>query len=506
MRRRAATVGTAAVVGAAALAVASVAALLVTIFTTGSDRAPAEVGSGTFAPDDEVVTTTAGRLRGVHDGTTRSWRGIPFAAPPTGERRWRPPAAAQPWTGVRNADTPGPGCLQPEPYTFGARSLVPRPGTSEDCLYLEVSRPDDDRTGLPVMVWIHGGGFFAGSGSSATDVAAGFARRGVVLVALNYRLGRLGYFAHPSLPGETGNFGLLDQVAALQWVRDNIDAFGGDPGAVTVAGGSAGAMSVNALMATPAADGLFARAIAQSAPGDSRAQTMAQARRTGEAFLPGRTRSQLYALPGRALLDGSFNTLAGDAPLVDAVMPRSAAATFAAGDEATVPYLLGTTASEFGDDAFASFGVDAARLRDGLGGPEHAALVSAYGAQAYEADVLNDLVFGLPAVELAVQHARRAPTYRYVFARPAEARHGAESAYVFDLVPDGGGAALSDAVADYWAGFVTSGSLEADGHPAWPQVSAGSPGAWMQLGPDRPVPHDDDTALPRLAALRQSLS
>jgi para-nitrobenzyl esterase len=465
---------------------------------TSEPQVPSEPMTGS-------VETTSGPVRGVRGQGVRAWLGLPYAAPPTGPLRWRPPAVPTPWRRVRAADRFGASCLQPTAYEFGQERLTARPESSEDCLYLNVVRPDDRTTGLPVMVWLHGGGFFAGSGSSVVGAATALVRRGIVLVTVNYRLGRLGFFGHPSLPGDIGNFGLLDQVAALQWVRDNAAAFGGDPENVTLAGGSAGAMSVNALMATPAAEGLFARAISQSAPSDALARPLAQAREQGAAAYPGLTAAQLRRLPADQLLDSRFNTLAGDAPLLDAVLPEPSATAFADGTEQRVPYLVGTTTEEFSDAAYRSFDVDPEEARDALGGRRHDDLVAAYG-DAYDSEVLDDLVFDLPAVERAVTHGRRAPTYRYTFRGVGYAGHGAEGAYVFDTVEGGAGGRLSDAVADYWVAFMRAGRPDVAGLPTWPEAGGETPAAYLELAPGGPVPHDEDDRLSRLGALRLAVS
>ena len=237
--------------------------------------------------DAPVVRVDTGELQGEADDGVDAFKGIPFAAPPVGDLRWRPPQPAAPWTGVRQAAEFGANCMQGRgggpPPSAGARAGAPAPAPappagapvvqapSEDCLFLNVWRPASATPGarLPVMVWIHGGGFTGGSGASPNTSGAQFARQGVVLVSVNYRLGRFGFFAFPALsrerPDETkGNYAYMDQIAALQWVKRNIAAFGGDPNNVTIFGFSAGGVSVHSLLASPMARGLFHKAIAQS--------------------------------------------------------------------------------------------------------------------------------------------------------------------------------------------------------------------------------------------------
>lgn len=498
-----------AAVVALVLMAAAVAVVLLVPQRAGDQGSPdpgaPSVPAAATGPIGDVVPTTSGRVRGFSDGGVRSWLGLPFAAPPTGRLRWRAPQAPASWDGVRRAREAGAACLQPDQYTFGDESLTARPGSSEDCLFLNVVRPADDTRGLPVMVWLHGGGFFGGNGATAALDGHALVERGVVLVTVNYRLGRLGFFGHPSLGGDVANFGLLDQVAALRWVRANVAAFGGDAANVTLFGGSAGAMSVNALMSSPVADGLFDRAISQSAPSDDRARTLADVRERGAAAFPGLSAGELRALPGDDLLDSTFNTLSGDAPVVDSVLPESAARAFARGDEIAVPYLVGTTADEFSDDDFRAFGVDPDELRGLLGGTRHDRLVTAYG-DAYAADVLDDVVFDLPAVERAVAHGRRAPTFRYVLSGVGYSGHGAEGDYVFDTVSGGRAGRLADAVADYWVAFARTGRPEVDGLAAWPEASGAEGSSYLSLQPGDLVVHPQDPLLSRFGALRAALS
>jgi len=220
------------------------------------------------AQDDLVVQTASGMVRGVKEGDVNIFRGIPFAAPPVGDFRWRPPQPVTPWEGVRDAKEFGPTCAQ---AGFGAGPGAIARGSSEDCLYLNVWKPAGASQGekLPVMVWIHGGAFVGGSGNTSGN---GFATKGVILVSINYRLGRLGHFAFPALSAEhpeepKGSYAFMDQIAALRWVKQNIAAFGGDPKNVTIFGFSAGGVSIHSLMTIPSARGLFHKAIGHSSGG-----------------------------------------------------------------------------------------------------------------------------------------------------------------------------------------------------------------------------------------------
>ena len=215
-----------------------------------------------FAGEAPVVETPAGAVRGEAQGDVRIFRGIPYARPPLNDLRWREPQPMPRWSGVREARQFGAACMQP------ASPFYDHPGVSEDCLFLNVWAPAEAR-GAPVLVWIHGGSLVGGAGSDPIHDGSALAAQGVMVVSINYRLGPLGWLAHPALSAESdqgasGNYGLLDQIQALRWVRDNIGALGGDPGNVTIAGESAGALSVVLLMASPDARGLFHRAIAQS--------------------------------------------------------------------------------------------------------------------------------------------------------------------------------------------------------------------------------------------------
>jgi para-nitrobenzyl esterase len=466
------------------------------LLVTGPGSGPSSSG------EPLVVDTEQGSLRGVDEQGVRTWRGIPYAAAPVGDLRWRPPAQAPTWEGERVAESFGAPCLQPAGYRYGDRDLRPRRTSSEDCLYLNVTSAYGDEDAetdpsRPVIVWLHGGGLFEGNGSLVDPTV--LAEHGTVVVTVNYRLGLLGFFAHPSLDQDVANFALLDQIAALEWVRDNIAGFGGDPDNVTVMGGSAGAISVNALMVAPAADGLFDRAISQSAPGDSAARTLRDVRRQGARVFRGLSAGDLQALPPEELLSSTFNVLLGDAPVVDSVLPERVVDAFAAGREAPVPYLVGTTSGEFSDGDFRASGSNPTRIRSRLGGADHDALVAAYGRPAFREFVLDDLVFHAPAVSLALEHAERAPTYRYRFGpEPDGSTHGAEVPYVFGSEVRPGGQALAEAMVDYWVAFARTGEPEVEGLPTWPRAAGTS---YLDLGTGGPRPVERDPWTRRLRAL-----
>src|SRR5574337_957698 len=276
----------------------------------------------------EQLTVEGGALAVPAAGPNgvRAYKGIPYAAPPLGALRWRPPQPAAPWSGVRQTDAFGPNSLQG--VVFGDIDPT-KPGVSEDCLYPNVWTPAEQGSlgRLPVMFWIHGGGFVVGSGSEPRYDGTRLAAKGVVVATVNHRLNALGFLAHPELTAESGhkasgNYGMLDLVAALQWVRENIAAFGGDPNAVTIAGESAGSEAVSALMASPLAKGLFARAIGESGAmfaTPSRAPaSLSEAEADGLAFMRkagAKTLAELRAAPAEAILSAAPGL--GYRPIVD---------------------------------------------------------------------------------------------------------------------------------------------------------------------------------------------
>ncbi|WP_242641245.1 carboxylesterase/lipase family protein [Streptomyces kasugaensis] len=475
----------------------------------GPAAPPAAAGGGEGAAP--VVRTASGQVRGTAQDGLRRFRGIPFAAPPVGDRRWRPPQPATAWTGTRDATRSGPVCEQP------ASPELPR-GTprSEDCLTLDITAPAGPATNRPVLVWVPGGGFLTGAGSihdPARLVRAGE----LVVVTVNYRVGVFGFLAHPDL-GRSSNFGLQDQLAALRWVRANIARFGGDPGAVTLAGESAGAMSTCSLMTSPAARGLFRRAIVQSGscltghpagalgPGVgavSSWQPIGTVQGTGRALAERLSCTGVACL--RKVPADQLLPYTAQFPMVaygTGLLPAEPAAVFAAGKEAAVPLLQGNTRDEHVEFALAAYpgGRTAAEYS--------AALRTAFGAAAPRVErrypagdfpspiaalgrVFSDRDWICPTGESGRLHARTSPTYTYVFAdptapttsgrplpgtvRPATA-HGSELGYLFDF-PDGPALtteqrALAGQLVGYWARFARTGDPNGPGAPAWPRFGA----------------------------------
>jgi carboxylesterase type B len=305
----------------------------------------------------QQVQTESGALSGIHEGGISVYKGVPFAAPPIGDLRWRPPVHVAPWTGPRKADAFAPACMQVGVSMPGETP----PAVSEDCLYLNIWTPakaTPAQEHLPVIVWIYGGGYNNGSASMPLYWGDQLAHKGVIVVTIAYRLGPLGFLAHPELTRESahkssGNYGLMDQIAALEWIQRNIANFGGDAKNVTIAGQSAGAMSVSMLMASPQAKGLFQRAIGESGGLFEPLQLapkylLANAEHDGEKYvasLGAASIQDLRRLPAEALFKGS----AGDVshPVIDPyVLPAAPYEAFASGQQNDVPLLLGSNAEE----------------------------------------------------------------------------------------------------------------------------------------------------------------
>lgn len=454
-------------------------------------------------PPDPRAAVGQGVLIGRRDGEVTSFKGVPYAAPPVGPLRWRAPRPPAPWSQPRDAGQVGARCVQPP---SGGDPGVGPPPTSEDCLTLNVWGPAERAEPGPVMVWIHGGGFNNGSGTAALYDGSSLARRGVVVVTVNYRLGRLGFFDHPALAaeraqGEPGaNYGMMDIVAALEWVRDNAAAFGGDAGNVTVFGESAGGTAVTRLMISPEARGLFHRAVVQSGLGRDTGVPLDAPSAVGCPSLQDRgiafartvgatTAAELRALPAEALLRPAPNFYGGDNLVIDGrLVTEDVEPAFAGGREAPVPLIIGTNSAEFWwirPQEISPYGA----IDDALTSQERVALYAAYdGEDGYRAHVVSDLAFNEPARHLARLHARNGhPTYLYRFdvvpdSNPEPsggATHASERPYVFDNLHTVGrpmgerDQRAAEAMAGYWTTFAASGDPNAHGRPVWPEFGAG---------------------------------
>ena len=456
------------------------------------------LAQGTLSAGAVRVITTAGQAEGARAGEVTVFRGLPYAAPPVGDLRWHAPESAVPWVGVRKADAFGKACPQDRGASID-QAGDPGP-TSEDCLFLNVWTPRADAGAkLPVMVWIHGGAFVIGAGSQSLYDGTALASRGAVVVTLNYRLGTLGFFSHPALdqadPGGPVNFGLLDQIAALRWVRENIAAFGGDAQNVTIFGESAGAQSVLALFSSPLARDLFHKGIAQSPygfPSHSRAKALTTGIAVASAVGAGGASASLAQL--RAVSAERFTGLKGadvslhSAAIVgDAALPEPVLATFQRGREAALPLVIGSNSDEA--SVALAFGIEPAALVRRLGAAR-IAIKPLYPGQNDEAllgrEVVRDAAFTAFVRRIAYLHSTRAPTWRYYYSRvPASLRttwpgvpHGGEIADVFG-VGDGCGClpapltdvdrAASRRVGDYWFGFARNGEPASTNDIAWPR-------------------------------------
>jgi para-nitrobenzyl esterase len=492
-----------------------------------------------------VVDAPAGTLAGVAQDGLNVFRGIPYALPPVGERRWRPPAPMPRWQGTRAATSFGPACIQPPQgslHTIYSRA-TPLP-QSEDCLTLNIWTPAGARH-APVIVWIHGGALWTGSSREEMYDGARLAARGVTVVSINYRLGVLGWLAHPGLSRESpdhvsGNYGLLDQIAALRWVQGNIAAFGGDPGNVTVAGESAGALSVLYLMVAPEARGLFGKAISESGymvsmPALKRGVHGAPAAEEAGALLAaGLGAPDVAAL--RRLDAAQLNAAAAAAHFVPFgnvdghVMPEQMVGAFAAGRQAHVPVLIGFNAGEI-------------RSLRVLAPPQPPASAAAYEAQIRQrygdladqflrlypsSDMMEsilattrDALYGWTAENVARRQAALGlPAYLYLFDHgyPAadqaglHAFHASELPFVFGTFdatppywpnpPQGAEeTALSEAMIDYWTSFARDGRPRAAHAPDWAPF-AGAGGAYMHF---TDAPHLSRDLMPGMYALNEAV-
>lgn len=454
--------------------------------------------------DPLIATVESGSLSPLQAKGVLAYKGIPYAAPPVGALRWKPPVAAAKWSGVRDATKYGDICMQKMPNPDNGIGQLP---ASEDCLTLNVFTQDLQHNGKrPVMVWIHGGGFVNGSGSAELYDGSQLAKRGVVVVTINYRLGRFGSFAHPLLTQEAkgglvANYGMLDMIASLQWVKRNIAAFGGDANNVTIFGESAGGMAVQKLMTTPLARGLFNKAAVQSGAGRENVlyldkvneRGLPSAESDGDAFVKSlkvdaKTPADLRAISADAIIAaGDPSTFGGGGPILEGrIFPSGIVAAFKAGKEAQVPYLVGYNAAEFPakpEDLDASvMRVSGAKLAD------LPALVATYpDRDDMAARVMGDIIFGEPARYLAGLHAAHGqPTYLYRFdvlspsvrGKYKGTPHAQERQYVFDTLPtspyptDENDKVQAQFAVSYWTNFAKAGDPNGAGLPSWPRYAS----------------------------------
>jgi para-nitrobenzyl esterase len=468
----------------------------------------ASARAATRAPSiRDVITVAEGRLLGGpgEDPALTVFKGIPFAAPPVGPLRWQPPQPAQPWTGVRKADTFGPSAMQEDRRSYGpwTEEYMFGNAMSEDCLTLNIWTPAktaDERRA--VFVYIHGGAYYGGSGEIKVYDGEGLAKKGVVVVTINYRVGVFGFLAHPELTAESphrasGNYGLMDQIAALRWVRRNIAAFGGDPERVTIGGQSAGAGSVHHLLVSPEARGLFHRAIAQSGPWrrSANSPTLTQAEAEGQKFsraIGAGSLGELRALSAAELLARYLKNNTPTRPIVDGwIVPDQVTAVHERGEQIDVPLLTGWTADE---GSFMS-GYGVATAADIAAQAERH-----FGARAAEALALYPMTSDADAGEVAKQFARdttradllgwtnlrartgRAKDWGYSFDRAIpwpqhpeyQAFHSGDLPYTFNNLRQLDrpwteiDRRLADLVSTYWVNFIERGDPNGPGLPPWP--------------------------------------
>ena len=443
-------------------------------------------GAGAAHAAAPRVTIATGTLKGVEADHIVSFKGIPFAAPPVGPLRWRAPQPARPWKGVRDASAYANDCMQ-LPFPSDAAPLGTPP--AEDCLYANVWKPAGAKGKLPVMVWIYGGGFVNGGSSPPTYSGAELAKQGIMVVSFNYRLGRFGTFAHPLLTNadvdlkdpmgaQIGNYGFMDQLAALKWVQRNIAAFGGDPTKVTIIGESAGGMSVHFLLTSPMAKGLFARAVIQSGgDGGGMGETdLATVEKIGIAFAASKgiaeqdpaALEKLRALPAEQVVDGLNVATMGQSamrtasePFADGKLAVDVRAAYASGRFAHVPVMIGATS-------------------DDIGGPNGKMIKGARDLASVIADK------GVPVLY-----------YRFSYVADSVngpgikgASHASDIPYFFDTVAIKYGAATTDrdravgaTISAGLVNFVKRGDPNGKGLPLWP-LFTGNDGAMMDFAAD----------------------
>lgn len=451
-----------------------------------------------------IIQTDKGKVSGIANNDLQVFKGIPFAAPPIGDLRWKAPQPVAAWQGVKECAAFGPSPMQREPAAFSMWSmefLIPKAPISEDCLYLNVwTGAKSPNSKLPVLVWIYGGGFNSGGAGVPIYDGEAMAKKGIVFVSINYRVGVFGFFAHPELTKEapyhaSGNYGLLDQVAALQWVKKNIAAFGGDPSNVTIAGQSAGSMSVNCLVASPLAKGLFNKAIAESGANmvtsaqrpspnlqDAEKDGLKMAQTLGASSV-----SELRKMSAEELQKKAQ----GSRPIVDGYfLPEPIPQIFAKGKQNNVALLTGWNENEnyTAEKKLTDF---QKQLQDQFGDASTALKYYAANndveAAASHARFSRDIVFGVQNYTWAnVQSRVNKNVYVYRFTRivPATgeykkygAFHTGEVPYAYDNLKfvdrpwEPVDQELANTMSTYWANFIKTGNPNGGGLPQWPKYS-----------------------------------
>lgn len=508
-------------------------------YSVAGDAAAAASVGPERAPSGPIAATSAGRVEGVRRGDVDAFLGVPYASPPTGRLRWRAPQPLVSWSGVRPATSFAPSCMQMwPPPNFGpyTAEYVDTPKPSENCLYLNVWTPAKREGRLPVLVWIHGGGFLGGSGAVPIYDGSKLAARGIVVVSINYRVGPFGFLAHPELTRESngtgvGTYGVQDMIAALRWLKANANAFGGDAARVTIAGQSAGAVAVNDLLVSPPARGLYVGAIAQSGSGMGiGAIPLAEAEANGVAFakkLGVSTLAQLRALSAEQVQAGmpDFRDVMKPGapkpipfrPVLDGVVVPVDPVDGAAKVASHVPLVTGFNADEFLPFAPVSRAAFEASVRAKYGTFAERLLTLYPHATDAEADaaarqLARDAIFsGLTLwVERRAAAGERTYVYRYEHPSPVASGpsfgtfHTSEVPYLFGTLDRSvrpytdADDRIAEQLQDYWLNFIRTGDPNGAGRAKWAPYAAGD-GFLMGLG-DRPEPVRPTSGSARFAA------